>query len=98
MNIGSLTVWQRIALLAGIGLGVVCFGWMITSFLRAIAPSKHSRGTDRMVLRLQKRLFFGKFPLGRFRSAGSESFIKASIVAVWAIVLLIVVLLVGVAL
>ena len=98
MTIESLPEWQRVAVVAGVGLVVIGFGWAITSFLRAIAPSKHSRATDRRVLRLQRSFFLGHYPLGRFRTPRVESFIRANIVVVWVFVLLIIVLLIKAAL
>lgn len=93
MNISLVSEWQRVGLVVGIGLAVIGLGWLITSFLRSILPSKQSRTTDRTILRFQKRLFHGHYPLGRFRTPGVAAFIDANIAMVWVVVLLIVVVL-----
>ncbi len=79
----TLPIAQRIGALTAHALILFLLAWLITKFLRAIAPNRQPPDFDERFLNLQRRLFLGNTPLGRYRTPAVELFFNVNIVAVW---------------
>jgi hypothetical protein len=49
-------------------------GFVMAYFIEAISPQQHTRSIDRTVMRLQKRIFFGTMPFGKYRAPWKSAY------------------------
>lgn len=83
LDFSTLSIPQRISALAVHGAVSLLIVWVITRFLRAIAPSRQPPELDERFLAVQRRLFFGSTPFGRYRTSGVGLYFRVIIAACW---------------